>query len=78
MEGKARFIFPALLSGVMAFLMTAVVTYLNIGFPPDFLAKWMHAFVVAWPLAYCAALIASPLARRGTIWIIAKLDGPGA
>jgi Protein of unknown function (DUF2798) len=76
MEGKARFIFPALLSGVMAFLMTAVVTALNVGFPPDYLARWIKAFIIAWPLAYGAALIASPLARRGTMWVIARIDGP--
>jgi hypothetical protein len=75
MEGKAKFIFPALLSGVMAFLMTAVITFLNLGMPADFLARWLKAFVIAWPLAYCAALIASPIARRGTALIIARLEG---
>lgn len=76
MEGKAKYIFPALLSGVMAFLMTAVVTALNVGVPPDFMSRWMHAFVVAWPLAYCAALIAAPIARRGTAYIVARIEGP--
>lgn len=75
MEGKARFIFPAILSCVMAFLMTAVVTFLNVGAPPDFVARWLHAFVIAWPLAYIAALIASPIARRGTVLIIGLIDG---
>lgn len=78
MEGKARFIFPAILSCVMAFLMTAVVTFLNVGMPPDFVARWLKAFVIAWPLAYCAALIASPIARRGTAKIIALIEGPKA
>lgn len=77
MEGKARYIFPALLSGIMAFLMTSVITYINVGAPPDFIARWLKAFVIAWPLAYLAALIATPFARRGTAFIIAKLDGPG-
>lgn len=76
MEGKARYIFPALLSGIMAFLMTSVITYINVGAPPDFIARWLKAFVIAWPLAYLAALIATPFARRGTAFIIAKLDGP--
>lgn len=76
MEGKARFIFPALLSGIMAFLMTAVITFLNLGAPPNFIALWMRAFLIAWPLAYCAALIAAPIARRGTGWILRQLDGP--
>lgn len=76
MDGRARYIFPAILSGIMAFLMTAVITYLNLGMPPNFVTKWLFAFVIAWPLAYCAALIASPIARRGTAFILAKLDGP--
>jgi hypothetical protein len=75
MEGKARFIFPAILSCVMAFMMTAVITYLNVGAPPDFVRRWLTAFAIAWPLAYCAALIASPIARRGTVMIIQLIDG---
>ena len=47
MDGPARFIFPVLMSGVMAFMMTALVTWLNLGFPADFLARWIHAFVIA-------------------------------
>ncbi|MFN3481517.1 DUF2798 domain-containing protein [Rhabdaerophilum calidifontis] len=75
MEGKAKYIFPALLSGVMAFLMTAVITFINLGMPPDFVARWLRAFLIAWPLAYCAALIAAPIARRGTALIVARLEG---
>lgn len=70
MTGKARFIFPILMSGVMAFLMTALVTFLNLGFPPDFLARWLRAFAIAWPCAAVAAFIAIPLARRGTGFIV--------
>lgn len=78
MEGKAKYIFPALLSGMMAFMMTCVITWLNLGLVPDFVWKWLRAFVVAWPLAYLAALIAAPFARKGTAYILAKLDGPRA
>lgn len=74
MTGKARFIFPVLMAGVMAFLMTALVTFLNLGAPPDFLARWMGAFVIAWPCAAVAAFIAIPLARRATTGIV-KLIG---
>ena len=74
MQGPARFIYPAILSGIMAFLMTAIVTAINVGIPPDFLARWMRAFVIAWPCAYGAALIAAPFARRGTAFIVSKLE----
>lgn len=70
MTGKARFIFPVLMAAVMAFLMTALVTYLNLGVPPDFFGRWMHAFAIAWPCAAGAAFIAIPLARRGTALIV--------
>jgi predicted PurR-regulated permease PerM len=75
MDGKAKFIFPVLMAGVMAFLMTALVTYLNLGFPRDFLSRWMIAFLIAWPCATAAAFIAIPLARRATARIIALIDG---
>lgn len=78
MEGKAKYIFPLFLSGIMAFLMTAVITWLNLGFVPNFIALWLRAWVIAWPLAYCAALIAAPFARRATAFVLSKLDGPKA
>jgi predicted PurR-regulated permease PerM len=70
MTGKARFIFPILMSAVMAFLMTALVTWLNLGLPPDFLMRWGRAFAVAWPCAALTAFVAIPLARRGTQLIL--------
>ena len=36
MEGKARIIFPITMAFFMAFLMTAVVTFLNLGPTPEF------------------------------------------
>lgn len=75
MQGKARFIFPFFLSGIMAFLMTGFVSWLNLGFPPDFVRRWMLAWVTAWPLAYLSALIAAPFAQRATKFVIAKLEG---
>lgn len=77
MQGKARFIYPAILSCIMAILMTAIITALNVGIPPDFVARWLKAFVIAWPCAYAAALIAAPFARAGTAFILSKIEGPG-
>lgn len=75
MTGPAKYIFPILMSGVMAFLMTALVTALNLGFPPDFASRWAIAFVIAWPFAALAAFIAIPLARRGTVAILRVFEG---
>lgn len=75
MEGKAKFIFPVLMAGVMAFLMTALITWLNLGFPPNYFALWIRAFVIAWPAAAVAAFIAIPLARRATATIVRLIEG---
>lgn len=75
MEGKAKYIFPVLMAGVMAFLMTALVTFLNLGVPPDFFYLWMKAFIIAWPAAALAAFIAIPVARKTTVAIVKKIEG---
>jgi hypothetical protein len=76
LQGKARFIRPVIVAAIMAFLMTAVITFINLGMPPDFLRRWMIAYAVAWPFATVAAFIAVPLADRVTRWIIGRLDHP--
>lgn len=74
MQGKARYIFAALQSGIMAFLMTAIITAINLGVPPNFGALWMRAFMIAWPCAFVAALIARPFAQAGTERIVKALE----
>ena len=64
MSNKARIIRPVIVAAIMAFLMTAIITYLNLGFPPDFLKRWMIAYAVAWPFATLAAFVAVPIADR--------------
>ncbi|WP_234421685.1 DUF2798 domain-containing protein [Parazoarcus communis] len=61
------------MAGIMAFLMTAIITWLNLGFPPDFFLRWVKAFIVAWPLAAIAAFMAIPIAQRATVKILAWL-----
>ena len=65
------------MAAIMAFLMTAVVTYINLGLPPDFLWRWMHAFLVAWPFATLAAFVAVPVSQRVTLFIVGLIAGKG-
>lgn len=66
MNIKPKHIQPVIMAGVMAFLMTGFVTWLNLGLPDDYLSRWMHAFIVAWPLATCAAFLAIPVSVKLT------------
>jgi hypothetical protein len=67
-------VFAFFMSMLMAFMMSAVLTFVNLGPMPlrIFVSKWMHAFSVAWFFAFFAALIAAPIVRR----IVAKLVQP--
>jgi hypothetical protein len=66
MTGKARFIFPVVMAFMMAAVVSAVITFVNLGLAPDFVARWLRAFSIAWPTAAVVAFFALPLARRVT------------
>jgi hypothetical protein len=57
---RLRFVFAVIMSLVMTLLMSAWVTWLNIGLQHDFLARWRHAFLAAWPVAFCAVMLFAP------------------
>lgn len=48
----------------MSFLMSMIITLVNIGPQPDFLARWMHAFALAFPVAFPSIILVLPLARK--------------
>lgn len=51
MSAKYRFFFSLFMSLVLSFLMTAWVTWINLGFVDGFVWKWGTAFITAWPAA---------------------------
>lgn len=69
---RQRLLFSLLMSAAMSFLMTAWVSWLNLGLRPDFLARWLRAFVAAWPAAFCAVLLLAPAMQKLTLRL---LDG---
>ena len=75
MDVKARLILALLMSSVMVLMVTLLVTYLNLGFAPHFLAKWAVAYFIAWPVAAATAFVIMPAARRLTERIVGLIDG---
>lgn len=63
-ERLAPTAFALVMSFGMALFMTAVVTWVNTGIAGGFLFRWMHAFVIAWPLAFMCVLVLAPPTRR--------------
>ena len=50
-------LFAFLMSFVMAFIVTAFVTWSNTGMGEGFAGRWMHAFILAWPVAMTCILL---------------------
>ena len=74
MEGKARFIFPAVITAIIVFFVSGVVTLFNIGLRADFVPRWLSAFIVGWPVAAVIAFIALPFARAVTLRIVSLIE----
>ncbi|WP_229509259.1 DUF2798 domain-containing protein [Massilia sp. CCM 8734] len=61
---KTRLLFSVVMSALMSFLMTGWVTWLNLGFGPDYPARWMRAFLAAWPAAFTIVMLCGPTVQR--------------
>jgi hypothetical protein len=74
MDDKAKLIFPILITAIIVFVVSAVVTWANIGFRTDFVTRWLSAFNLGWPVAALTAFIAIPPVRRLAGQLAALLD----
>jgi hypothetical protein len=75
MEGKARFIFPVMISALIVFVVSGAVTFTNIGLRADFVPRWLKAFITGWPVAAVLAFVAVPHIRRATEAIVRLIEG---
>lgn len=62
----APLVFAVLLTGVMTLLISGVATAINVGFPPDFLARWARAWLPNWAIACPVLLLVRPFVQRVT------------
>jgi len=76
MEHTARFILSFVMTAVMVFMVTLIVTCVNLGLShPHFLLQWVKAYCLSWPIAGLTAFLIMPSARRVTDRIVACLGG---
>ena len=75
MDGKAKYIFPVIITAIIVFVVSAVVTWSNIGLAVDFMPRWLKAFIIGWPVAAVTAFIAIPYVRRATTSIVRRIEG---
>jgi Protein of unknown function (DUF2798) len=73
MEGKARLVFPVMITAIIAFVLSGALTF-NIGWRNDFVMRWWSAFAIGWPIAASTAYLAIPFARSLTQRIVAAIE----
>jgi hypothetical protein len=75
MDIKSRLILSFVMTAAMVFMVTLIVTLLNLGLRADFAWQWLKAYLIAWPIAGCTAFFAMAPARRITDRIVALIEG---
>lgn len=61
---KQRLVFAILMSFILTFLMSAWVTFINVGMIDGFLNRWMTAWFLAWPTAGLISFACGPQVHR--------------
>jgi hypothetical protein len=74
MEGKASFIFPVVITAIIASVVSGALTFFNTGWRNDFVTRWWSAFAIGWPIAASTAYLAMPFAHRLTRRIVATIE----
>ncbi|UYG08681.1 DUF2798 domain-containing protein [Halomonas sp. M4R1S46] len=68
----APLVFAFYMSALMTLLMSLVITAVNGGVGPDYLAAVARAYVRAMPVAFAGVLMVRPLVSRLVAWTIAE------
>jgi hypothetical protein len=61
-----------LLSGLMSFIMSGAISLINLGPVQGFTAIWLHAWAVAYAIAFPTILMVFPFARSLAVKIASK------
>lgn len=61
-----------LLSGLMSFIMSGAITFINLGLVDGFIKIWLHAWILAYVIAFPTILLVFPFARRLAVKIASK------
>ena len=67
----AAVLFPLVMTFFMAGVVSLLLTVVNLGVPAGFLVLWLANWALAWLFAFPAAMMAIPVARRITGWLVA-------
>ncbi len=67
---KFHLVFSMLMGAMMIFVMTLVITLVNVGYSGAFLRTWMKAFAIAYIVGVPVIFFLAPVARKITTGIV--------
>jgi len=70
---KTILIAQFLISLMMAFLMTGIFSFIDLGFNYQWLIIWAQHFIIAWPIAFSLSLVVSKLSFSIALRVTASL-----
>lgn len=65
-QKKFHLVFSIIMGAMMVFLMTFVITLVNLGWVEHFVAAWMRSFLIAYVVAVPVIYFLAPVARKLT------------
>jgi len=65
-KNRFHLVFSLLMGAMMIFLMTVVITLVNVGPVTDFVARWARAFLIAYVVGVPVIYFLAPTARKLT------------
>ena len=69
-QKKFHLVFSLLMGAMMIFVMTFVITLVNVGWSDAFLRTWMKAFAIAYVAGVPVIFFLAPVARRVTAGLL--------
>ncbi|HSN79833.1 MAG TPA: DUF2798 domain-containing protein [Rhodoferax sp.] len=65
-QKKFHLVFSLIMGAMMIFLMTLVITFVNVGLTKNFFQLWMKAFGIAYVVGVPVIFFLAPVARKLT------------
>ena len=65
-QRKFHLVFSLVMGAMMIFLMTLVITFVNVGLSDDFVRLWLKAFGIAYLVGVPVIFFLAPVARKLT------------
>lgn len=66
LQKKFHLVFSRVMGALMIFIMTFVITLVNVGWSPQFLLTWLKAFGIAYVVGVPVIFFLAPIARKHT------------